>query len=274
MLLAIDIGNTNVTLGLFKAGVLTATRRAATHARASADELELLLDGLLRLDDASFADVSAIACASVVPNLDGRGRSDRRAPRAPARRRIGRHRAARDPDRPSARRSARTGSSTPWPPRGSTGRRPSSSTSGRRRRSTASRLTERTSAGRSRPVSSSAWRRSPRGRPSCRGSSSERRIGRSAATRSARCNRARSSATRHLPTGLLVAGPARARRRRRHRAGRRQGDPDRWPLGRSVGTKPRRDRRDRPGPDPQGPRDPPRRGERRRAARARAAPDR
>ncbi len=67
MLLAIDIGNTNLTIGLFKAGALTATRRAATQARASADELEVLLDGLLRLDDASFADVSAIACASVVP---------------------------------------------------------------------------------------------------------------------------------------------------------------------------------------------------------------
>lgn len=69
MLLAIDIGNTNLTIGLFKAGVLTATRRSATHSRASADEVELLLEGLLRLDDASFADVSAIACASVVPNL-------------------------------------------------------------------------------------------------------------------------------------------------------------------------------------------------------------
>jgi type III pantothenate kinase len=64
-----DIGNTNVTIGLFKAGALTATRRAATNSRSSADELELLLDGLLRLDDASFADVSAISCASVVPQL-------------------------------------------------------------------------------------------------------------------------------------------------------------------------------------------------------------
>ena len=69
MLLALDIGNTNITLGLFKAGALTTTRRAATNPRASADELELLLDGLLRLDDASFADVSAMSCASVVPAL-------------------------------------------------------------------------------------------------------------------------------------------------------------------------------------------------------------
>ncbi len=69
MLLAIDIGNTNLTLGLFRAGVLVATRRAATTHRATADELELLIEGLLRLDDASFGDVQAIACASVVPNL-------------------------------------------------------------------------------------------------------------------------------------------------------------------------------------------------------------
>ena len=69
MLLALDIGNTNVTLGLFKAGALVATRRAATNGRASSDELEALLDALLRLDDASLADVSAMVVASVVPSL-------------------------------------------------------------------------------------------------------------------------------------------------------------------------------------------------------------
>ncbi|HEY7131275.1 MAG TPA: type III pantothenate kinase [Candidatus Limnocylindrales bacterium] len=69
MLLAIDIGNTNVTTGLFRNGALVATRRANTHARASTDEVEHLLDALLRLDDASFADVSAIAACSVVPTL-------------------------------------------------------------------------------------------------------------------------------------------------------------------------------------------------------------
>jgi type III pantothenate kinase len=67
MLLALDIGNTNVTLGLFRAGSLVASRRAATDPRASADEFEALLEALLRLDDASLADVSAIVAASVVP---------------------------------------------------------------------------------------------------------------------------------------------------------------------------------------------------------------
>ena len=69
MLLAIDIGNSNITIGLVRAGSLVAARRATTPARASVDEVELLLDGLLRLDDVAFADVSAIACASVVPTL-------------------------------------------------------------------------------------------------------------------------------------------------------------------------------------------------------------
>ena len=69
MLLAIDIGNSNITIGLVRNGVLAATRRAATPARSTADEIELLLDGLLRLDDASFADTDAIACASVVPAI-------------------------------------------------------------------------------------------------------------------------------------------------------------------------------------------------------------
>ena len=71
MLLALDIGNTNVTVGLFRAGALLATRRAATNARATTDEVELLLDGLLRLDGIAIADLDAIALASVVPALTG-----------------------------------------------------------------------------------------------------------------------------------------------------------------------------------------------------------
>ena len=59
MLLALDIGNTNITVGLFRAGALLATRRAATNARATTDEVELLLDGLLRLDGIAIADLDA-----------------------------------------------------------------------------------------------------------------------------------------------------------------------------------------------------------------------
>jgi type III pantothenate kinase len=69
MLLALDIGNTNITIGLFRAGTLIATRRAATDPRASADQFQASLDALLRLDDASLADVSSMVAASVVPTV-------------------------------------------------------------------------------------------------------------------------------------------------------------------------------------------------------------
>jgi type III pantothenate kinase len=69
MLLAIDVGNTNLTIGLFRAGGLAATRRAVTDPRVTPDQLEVLLDGLLRLDGLGLQDVTGIACASVVPTL-------------------------------------------------------------------------------------------------------------------------------------------------------------------------------------------------------------
>ena len=67
MLLAVDVGNSNITIGSFRNGALVAVRRAATPRGVTADELELLVEGLLHLDDAAFADVSAVAVASVVP---------------------------------------------------------------------------------------------------------------------------------------------------------------------------------------------------------------
>ncbi len=69
MLLAVDIGNTNITTGLFRNGQLVASRRARTVARATDDELEMLLEGLLQIDAAGLGDIDAIACASVVPAL-------------------------------------------------------------------------------------------------------------------------------------------------------------------------------------------------------------
>jgi type III pantothenate kinase len=69
MLLAVDIGNTNVTLGLVDGGSIVATRRAGTDRAATADELERDLEGLLALDGCRLADVGAMAVASVVPAL-------------------------------------------------------------------------------------------------------------------------------------------------------------------------------------------------------------
>lgn len=67
MLLALDVGNSNMTTGLFRAGALLATRRAATVPRATPDEIELVLAGLLSLDDVGLADLDSIVVASVVP---------------------------------------------------------------------------------------------------------------------------------------------------------------------------------------------------------------
>ena len=47
MLLALDIGNTNVTIGVFGDSGLVTTMRAATDSRRSPDEYGLLLTSLL-----------------------------------------------------------------------------------------------------------------------------------------------------------------------------------------------------------------------------------
>jgi type III pantothenate kinase len=69
MLLALDIGNTNITAGLVQGEAVVASRRASTRRASTADELEVLIDGLLRLDGATLADVTGISLASVVPSL-------------------------------------------------------------------------------------------------------------------------------------------------------------------------------------------------------------
>jgi len=68
MLLAVDIGNTNLTIALLDRGALVAVRRAGTHRATTSDELELLLGGLLDLDERSLDDVTAVALTSVVPS--------------------------------------------------------------------------------------------------------------------------------------------------------------------------------------------------------------
>jgi type III pantothenate kinase len=68
MLLAIDVGNTNLRLGTVRDGSLAATRRAATPATATPDEVEVLLEALLGLDGLRLDGVAAIALASTVPS--------------------------------------------------------------------------------------------------------------------------------------------------------------------------------------------------------------
>ncbi len=68
MLLAIDIGNTETTIGIFDAGELVQTWRSGTQVERTADELALLVFSFLRLGRVPRdADISGVAVSSVVP---------------------------------------------------------------------------------------------------------------------------------------------------------------------------------------------------------------
>jgi type III pantothenate kinase len=71
MLLAIDIGNTNVTLGLYNGDTLGARWRLSTDHAKTQDEYGSTLLGLLYRAKVSPADVHAVSMASVVPALTG-----------------------------------------------------------------------------------------------------------------------------------------------------------------------------------------------------------
>ncbi|MDA1256244.1 MAG: type III pantothenate kinase [Chloroflexi bacterium] len=70
-LLAVDVGNSNVTLGVFEGDRLVATWRFATDVRRTADEHNLLLQGLLRSKGVDPASLPAAVMCSVVPPLTG-----------------------------------------------------------------------------------------------------------------------------------------------------------------------------------------------------------
>jgi len=69
MLLAIDIGNTNITIGMFKEDKLKATWRIATGIHRTADEYAVILLNLLRQHGLDAPNVTKVAICSVVPPL-------------------------------------------------------------------------------------------------------------------------------------------------------------------------------------------------------------
>ncbi|MBI4201753.1 MAG: type III pantothenate kinase [Chloroflexi bacterium] len=69
MLLALDIGNTSVTLGVFQGETLKATWRLATDTRRMPDEYGVTLLNLLPMRGVSLSDIKAVAICSVVPPL-------------------------------------------------------------------------------------------------------------------------------------------------------------------------------------------------------------
>jgi len=69
MLLAVDIGNTSTTLGVFDGEKLRATWHMATGVHRMSDEYAALLFNLLRQQGLDTTDIKAVALCSVVPPL-------------------------------------------------------------------------------------------------------------------------------------------------------------------------------------------------------------
>jgi type III pantothenate kinase len=69
MLLAVDIGNTSTTLGVFDGEKLRATWHLATGVHRMSDEYAALLLNLLRQQGLDTTDIKAVALCSVVPPL-------------------------------------------------------------------------------------------------------------------------------------------------------------------------------------------------------------
>ncbi|MBN1154861.1 type III pantothenate kinase [candidate division KSB1 bacterium] len=69
MLLAIDIGNTNIVLGLFQDGDLAAHWRISSSTSRTSDECWLVLTQLMDQHDLSISDIEGVIICSVVPNI-------------------------------------------------------------------------------------------------------------------------------------------------------------------------------------------------------------
>ena len=71
MLLAIDVGNTNIVFGVFQGDKLEASWRAETDVHRMPDEYAMFLNSLLDLRGLSFSKLTGCIIASVVPPLTG-----------------------------------------------------------------------------------------------------------------------------------------------------------------------------------------------------------
>lgn len=67
MLLAIDVGNTNITVGVYRGDSLAADWRIRTQLGRTADEYGMLLRELFEYSDLRFGDVTGIVISNVVP---------------------------------------------------------------------------------------------------------------------------------------------------------------------------------------------------------------
>ncbi|MEY4093055.1 MAG: hypothetical protein RLZZ53_254 [Acidobacteriota bacterium] len=71
MLLAIDVGNTNIVIGVFRGETLAHSWRLTTIRERTSDELGILLTDLCNRHEIRHSEISGIVIASVVPPLTG-----------------------------------------------------------------------------------------------------------------------------------------------------------------------------------------------------------
>ena len=71
MLLVIDVGNSNIVLGIYREDKLVKDWRVSTDRSKTPDEYGILVHDLFRLTGIEFSDVSDIIISSVVPPLTG-----------------------------------------------------------------------------------------------------------------------------------------------------------------------------------------------------------
>lgn len=69
MLMTIDVGNTNITVGVFKNDEVTASFRITTKMARTSDEYGILLINLVEQNEISQRDIADVIIASVVPNV-------------------------------------------------------------------------------------------------------------------------------------------------------------------------------------------------------------
>lgn len=69
MLLTVDIGNTNITIGAYEGNILSFTARLATEQRKTSDQYAAELMSMLSLYDLNFEDIEDCIIASVVPQV-------------------------------------------------------------------------------------------------------------------------------------------------------------------------------------------------------------
>lgn len=69
MLLTVDVGNTNITLGVFKDTELLGTFRMTTKTPRTSDEYGFTICGMLEHRNINASDIEAVIVASVVPDI-------------------------------------------------------------------------------------------------------------------------------------------------------------------------------------------------------------